>query len=78
MGCPGSPTTIYAEFLKANPAARGKIILRSGSSFPVYDGYDKTRTKILQEMKDLGIPKSRLRFFKSTMTQSFGEFWIVP
>lgn len=63
---------IYAEYLEANPNARGHLVIYGRS---VKD-YKKIRAEIVKSLPESLIP--RLRFYRAKNRDSGVEYWIVP
>ena len=75
--CPPTPfETIYAEYLNANPRARGHIVIYAKS----LKKYNELKMAAKNLLKD--VPTSRLRFFHVRQERSENyanvEYWIVP
>ncbi|MET0752078.1 MAG: hypothetical protein ABWZ66_01840 [Pyrinomonadaceae bacterium] len=75
--CPPVPfETVYAEYLNANPQARGHIVIYTKS----LETYNKFRKEAQDLLKD--IPINRLRFFhiKRNFSDNYAniEYWLVP
>lgn len=70
---------LFADFLKANPSARGNIVVRDPSQRRIA----QKQAKIIKELtKTFGISRKQLRIFKS-FEPSTGmlppvEYWFVP
>lgn len=63
---------VYAEYLNANPEAKGHIVI-----------YEESRIKYLKKKKESQkllseIPQNRLRFFYVKGEDSNVEYWLVP
>lgn len=73
---PISFETVYAEYLNANPQARGHIVIYAKS----LKTYNKFRNEARDLLKD--IPINRLRFFhiKRNFSDNYAniEYWLVP
>lgn len=68
----GSFEKAFAEYLNANPDARGHIVIYETSN-KKYLKQKKEAQKLLSE-----IPQNRLRFFQVKSDSSNVEFWLVP
>lgn len=75
--CPETPfETIYAEYLNANPEARGHIVIYAKS----LKKYNKLKNEARKILKDISL--NRLRFFhiKKEYSDNYAnvEYWLVP
>lgn len=75
--CPPTPfENVYIEFLKANPQARGNIVIYAKS----FKKYNNFKNEARNSLKD--ISSKRLRFFhvKRNYSSNYAniEYWIVP
>ncbi len=77
-GCDGDSPALYAEFLKANPAMRGNMVI--GASSPA--AYRRRAKEKLDELAELGVARRRLRTFfvrvKPNLLQESVEYWLLP
>jgi hypothetical protein len=63
---------VFAEYLNANPEARGHIVIHE-ESLKKYEKRKKETQNLLSE-----IPKRRLKYFYVKNDSSNVEFWLVP
>jgi hypothetical protein len=67
----------YAEFLKANPSAKGHVVVYQKGSKGKQEAPNYLLEILVVKYK---IPRNQLKFFYARATKMFSgkEFWIVP
>jgi hypothetical protein len=75
--CPPTPfEKVYAEYLNANPQARGNIVIYAKS----FKKYTKLKKDARNLLKDISANRIRFIHIKSSHSDNYAniEYWLVP